>query len=222
MRTVRGGGLGIDVGAHVLHCVELASDGRVLRAESIAVDDPDELEGLLERLVRMDGGVAIDGPSAPSLLPHDADPSLSPKFRRARCGEIALGRARGIWVPWVTPAAGEPMPGWMAVAIRVHAAFSATGTETLETYPQAIFRTLADATLAPKSTVEGKRHRVGLLERAGVVAPGSGTWGHDWIDAAGAALVALHRATGRAVAVTCPADGGFPHDGSAIWLPGRG
>ena len=59
---MRRGGLGIDVGARLLHCVELDAGGAVVRAEAIAVHRFGELIGWAARV----GSVAIDAPSGPS------------------------------------------------------------------------------------------------------------------------------------------------------------
>ena len=69
--------------------------------------------------------VAIDAPSALSPLRHADDESLAPKFRVARCGEIALGRDRGVWVPWVSPCEGGDVAPWIAVGLSLFAAFAA-------------------------------------------------------------------------------------------------
>lgn len=204
-----GHGLGIDVAAEAVHCVELATDGSVVRAAVVARDRIGELVGW----ARAVGVVAIDAPLCLSTAPHRADATLAPKFRGARCGEVALGRERGIWVPWIGPAVAPP-DGWIATGLALAGAL-ADAAECLETFPQAVFRTLAGERVAPKSTRHGLAARVALLGAAGVGEPGLAMWSHDGLDAAAAALVALHRAEGRAEAVTCG------HDGSAIWLPGR-
>ena len=168
----------------------------------------DDLEAVVER-VRSLGPtrVAIDAPSARSSGPHAADAALSRKFRAARCGEVALGRDVGIWVPWVSPPDGAPLAPWIAVGFALFAAMP----DAVETFPHAVFRTLAGGARIPaKSTPEGLHRRVELLRGAGMAEPTLPLWGHDGLDAAACALVAADPA---ARAITCG------HDGSAIWLP---
>lgn len=99
---------------------------------------------------------------------------------------------------------------------RLRAAAGVAGAaELLEVFPQGIFRVLAGGPVASKMTPAGLAARADLLREAGISDAGLAMWGHDGLDAAAAALVALHHAQGRAEAVTCG------HDGSAIWLPAR-
>lgn len=83
----------------------------------------------------------------------------------------------------------------------------------VETYPHAVFRTLAAGPVGPKRAADGIAARVALLEAAGVREPRLGMWSHDSLDAIAAAVAALGVLDGSAVGVTCG------HDGSAIWLP---
>jgi predicted nuclease with RNAse H fold len=155
--------------------------------------------------------VAIDAPSALSALAHADDESLAPKFRVARCGEIALGREAGIWVPWVSPCEGDEVAPWIAVGLSLFFAFAEAGVDAVETYPHGVFRRLAGRErIAPKSSAEGRAQRIGLLRAAGVREVTLPLWDHDGLDALAAALVA---ADPSAEAVTCG------HDGSAVWLP---
>jgi hypothetical protein len=159
--------------------------------------------------------VAIDAPSALSPLAHAGDASLAPKFRAARCGEIALGREAGVWVPWVSPPADgtAPVAGWIEVGLALFGALGAAGFEAVETYPHAVFRALAGGRRIPgKSTPDGRRERVALLRAAGVVEPTLPLWDHDGLDACAAALVA---ASVEPRVLTCG------HDGSSIWLPSQ-
>ena len=203
-------GVGIDVGASRLHAVALGG-GRVRAA---AVLDPDP-QGVVEWLRSLDGPVArvaVDAPSGLSAGAHAGDDALAPKFRAARCGEIALGRERGVWVPWVSPPTDAvDVAGWIRVGLSVFEALGAAGYDAVETYPHAVFRALAGGKVPAKSTAEGLARRAGLLRAAGVEESTLPLWGHDGLDAAAAALVA---ADPDASAVTCG------HDGSAIWLPG--
>ncbi len=100
------------------------------------------------------------------------------------------------------------------------AAAAEVGVEAVETFPHAVFATLAGAVL------RNKQRPSGALARARTLAPLLGTpawvqmWSHDGLDALAAALVAWHVAHGSAQHVDCSGDGRWPtHDGSAIWLP---
>ncbi len=199
--------VGIDVGSRRLHAVALDAGAAVAGVGTFPADD---LRPLIAWTKRADA-VAVDSPDRWSTAPHRADEDLSPKFRNARCAEIALGRRCRIWVPWTTPT--EPVPGWIQVGIDV---FTALGElRPVETFPHAVFGVLAGGRrLAPKQSHAGARSRVELLEQAGMSGAWLEMWSHDALDAAAAALVALHRALGTAVEVTCG------HDGSALWLPG--
>jgi predicted nuclease with RNAse H fold len=204
--------VGVDVGARVLHAVVLDGSGRVAGVARWPADDPGEAVAAImgwaaERPEA--AGVGVDSPDAWSTAPHLGDGSLSPKFATARCGEIALGRRHGVWVPWTTPV--EPRPGtWMDAGIRLFAALRAAGLAAVEVYSHAVFAALAAGRrLRPKTSPAGRVQRLALL--APLALPPAA--GHDHLDAAAAALVALHHATGRARPVTCG------HDGSAIWLP---
>ena len=157
--------------------------------------------------------VAIDAPEALSTTPHAGDDSLSPKFRPARCAEIALGRELRIWVPWVTPTAAQPLPPWMDVGFRVFELAKASGAQVVEVFPHAGFRILAGGKVPSKQAAEGLRVRAGLLRERGVAIEALEMWSHDSLDALLAALVAYDVGQERAVRVGCG------HDDSAIWLP---
>jgi predicted nuclease with RNAse H fold len=207
---VSGAGVGIDVGASRLHLVALAGDRRVLSA---AVLPTTELADAVAFCVGVGPRrVAVDAPSGLSPSAHADDGTLAPKFRAARCGEIALGRDAGVWVPWVSPPIGAvDIAPWIAVGLALFDALADAGLEAVETYPHAVFRSLADGERVPaKSTAEGLRRRVQLLRAAGVEEPTLPMWGHDGLDAAAAALVAVDR---EPQVLTCG------HDSSSIWLP---
>jgi hypothetical protein len=90
-------------------------------------------------------------------------------------------------------------------------ALADAGLDAVETYPHAVFRSLAGGARVPaKSSPAGLARRVELLQEAGVREPTLPLWGHDGLDACAAALVA---ASNDPRVVTCG------HDGSAIWLP---
>lgn len=201
--------VGIDPGASAIHCIVLDAsrrmvDGRVLPADAL---------GELLEVAAGATAIAIDAPAALSTAPHADDPSVSPKFRPARCCEIALGRQHRLWVPWVTPVAGGAVPGWMQVGFRLYAELAANGYAPIEVYPHAGFRLLAGRILPKKTTLAGVRDRVAVLEAEEVVGPWMQLWSHDALDATLAALLALRASNGTAIPVGCG------HDGSAIWIP---
>lgn len=201
--------IGIDPGASAIHCLVLDDarsvvKGRVLPSNAIA------------DLVAFATGataIAIDAPAALSTAPHAEDPTISGKFRSARCCEIALGRQYRLWVPWVTPVAGAAVPDWMQVGFRLYDALAANGYAPIEVYPHAGFRLLGTTGLPKKTTLAGVQERVARLEAQGIVAPWIRLWSHDALDATLAALLALRAVDGTAVAVGCG------HDNSAIWIP---
>jgi predicted nuclease with RNAse H fold len=198
--------VGIDVGARELHCAALSSAGRVVGQAVLSASDP-------EALIRFAAGsaaIAIDAPEAPSTAPHAADEGLAPKFRRARCAEIQLGRGHGCWVSWATPTSA-PFAAWMEVGFTTFAALRRHGApELLEVYPFAAFRELAGrARLPRKQTRAGREERARLLRAAGVAHADLAALTHHALDALVAAVVARDHAR----PVTCG------HDGSRIWLP---
>jgi predicted nuclease with RNAse H fold len=201
--------VGIDLGAMAIHCVVLDEARRVVDGRVLASDASGELESVTAGTT----GVAIDAPAALSTAPHADDMALPPKFRHARCCEVALGREHRLWVPWVTPTAAGTLPGWMQVGLRLHAELAANGHAPIEVYPYAGFRLLAGGALPKKTTVEGVRKRVALLVAQGVAAGWMRLWSHDALDATLAALLALRARDGTAIPVGCG------HDGSAIWIP---
>ena len=205
---VSGSFVGIDVGADRLHVASLDADGRVA---ACAVFSSTQLPELVAGLDAAEV-VAVDAPAQMSSLPHARDTELAPKFRRARCAEIALGRDFRIWVPFVGPAE-RPAPAWMETGFAVFEALAGLGSVTIEVFPYAGFRVLADRPLPKKTTVGGLTQRVELLRDAGVRGRHLEMWSHDSLDALLGALVALHYAEARATMVGCG------HDESAIWLP---
>jgi len=179
----------------------------VARAEVVRAAESEQLLGLMKGVE----GLAVDSPGAWSTAPHAGDESVAPKFRLGRCGEIALGREYGIWVPWSTPP--EPQPGtWMATGIALFETLRAAGHDPVEAYPYGGFRLLAGGRLPKKTRVEGRSARAALLRAAGIEIDGLER-SHDFLDAALVALVARHRSLGTARVATCG------HDQSGIWLP---
>jgi predicted nuclease with RNAse H fold len=200
--------VGVDVSASRLYAVAVDVRKRVLDAAVFSAEEPAQLVEWAEGA----DAVAIDAPAQTSSAPHVGDTTLSPKFRLARCAEIALGREHGIWVPWVAPARA-PSEGWIAAGLRAFAALDVAGIRTLEVFPHAGFRLLAGSPLPRKTAPEGRLARVSLLQRIGVRERSLALWSHDGLDALVGALVALDAVNGSARRATCG------HDGSAIWLP---
>jgi predicted nuclease with RNAse H fold len=202
--------IGIDVATNRLNCVALEADGSLAAGRVYAAHEL----GALTAWAAEATVIAIDAPAALSTEPHVAENALSPKFRRARCAEIALGRDHGIWVPWTSPT-GPPGPGWIATGLELYSALAgSTRSELIEVFPYAAFRLLTrPARLAKKTSVAGMRQRIDALGAAGLCVEHLALWSHDSLDAAVAALVALQWRDGRAHPVTCG------HDDSAIWIP---
>jgi predicted nuclease with RNAse H fold len=190
--------VGIDVSADAAYVVVLGRDSRVLDCAVFA--DEMKAASAIGDATR----VAIDAPDRPSTLPHLADATLPPKFQTARCAEIAL-RAAGFAVPWTTPPTESKIPPWMQYGFRLWSQFREDGHEPLEVYPYAIFRLLADVKLPKKSRWSGRWARIEALRRAGVDEASLPMWGHDGLDAAAAALVALLAASGNAPPRPMPA-----------------
>ena len=208
--------VGVDLGASAIHLVILDASRRVIDGLVLAPEESGQLAALAGDATV----VAIDAPAVLSTAPHAADTSLSPKFRRARCCEIALGRRHQIWVPWVTPEPDGPVPAWMTVGFDLYRQLQANGSHPIEVYPYAGFRRLAGGSRLPKKTTPAGVHkRVELLQAQGVRADWLRLWSHDAIDAALAALLALGSRDGWALPVGC--DGGGEDDGSAIWVPAQ-
>ena len=209
--------VGVDVGAKALHAVRLDSDFAF--GDGI-VTEADDLTPFLEWLGDP-SVVAIDAPDRASTRPHRNDPKLKPKFQEARCAEVALTK-EGYWVPWVTP--DQPVEGsWIAVGIELFKAISEKSTaDRIEVYPHAGFRELAGGIQLPKKqSVAGIRRRSNLLREAGVRVRDLELWSHDSLDAALAAVIAVHRGREWAVKVECDRESKCSHDGSAMWLPRR-
>ena len=87
--------VGIDLGATSVHAVtvETAPDGRrvVVATGTFSASDLAPLADFCAGA----SGVAIDAPERPSRDPHGEDADLPPKFRHARCCEVASLRAPG-------------------------------------------------------------------------------------------------------------------------------
>ena len=204
--------VGVDLGQRRAHLVAL--DGGLGLASATVVDVAD-LESVRAYLEGAEV-VAIDAPEGLSAAPHVTDEALSRKFRPARCAEIALGRDHGIWVPWVTPTNGLPVPPWMDVGFRVFELARECGVRAVEVFPHAGFRVLEGGRIPSKQTAVGLRARARLLRERGVTVEGLEMWSHDSLDALLGALVAHDVARSTATRVGCG------HDESGIWLPAPG
>src|SRR4051812_18951425 len=123
--------VGIDLGTRALHVVTLQETRARMRVTDARVLTPDAKSDPAP-IVAAARAVAIDAPAAPSSGCHAGDESLAPKFRTARCGEIALGRGAAIWVPWPTPTGATDAPAWMQVGFAAWAAARAHAPEPIE------------------------------------------------------------------------------------------
>ena len=207
--------LGIDVGATLLYLVGLDSANRVALSR---VEAPSSFSRVLGEL-QSGTWVAIDAPDEQQNPRHLSDETLAPKFRPARCAEVALGR-RGHWVPWVTPVLGIEAPGWMLTGFRIWQMARVSGMRAIEVYPHAAFRVLSPSNaLAKKQSPEGVRQRIELLKAAGLQWQAAMKWTHDFLDAAVAAVVARDARSGTAEQVLCEHTDASQPDGSSIWLP---
>lgn len=201
--------VGIDLGQRRVHVIAL--DGGLALGDARVID-VDQLQSLRE-ILEWAYVVAIDAPEALSTAAHEGDETLSPKFRTARCAEIALGREHGIWVPWVTPTAAQPLAPWMQVGFDVFELAKSGRAQVVEVFPHAGFRVLASGKVPSKQNAQGLRARAELLKSRGVAIEALEMWSHDSLDALLAALVAHDVGQGSAVRVGCG------HDASAIYLP---
>jgi hypothetical protein len=219
--------VGIDLGTRFVHLVtvtpgagpgsscgatpERAAHPRVVDRDSFAATDLDRLVAYCATATT----VAIDAPEELSRGAHLDDFTLPPKFRTARCCEIAAWKDHGQPpVPWVTPMTGEAVPAWMATGFAVWDALKAAGHRPLEVFPAGCFHGLNGGRWPPrKPRPAGRRVRLALLaDLVGLPADATG-WTHDTIDAAVLAVVAHQgRAAARPMSHVCP-DG----DGSVMW-----
>lgn len=202
--------VGIDVSARAAHCVALSPTGWV---EEVWLHDWEELSTLIVAVAQATT-VAVDAPAELSTARHARDVTLSPKFRRARCAEIALGHDHRVWVPWVTPTE-PPASDWISHGLELFRVLRAAGVDTIEVYPHAGFRVLGGSPIPSKRTAAGIAARAALLRRAGVAESTLEMWSHDGLDALMGAVIAR----GPRLAVCHE---GESCDGSTIWLPALG
>jgi predicted nuclease with RNAse H fold len=206
--------VGIDLGATAICAVKLEGTDGLPSVADVRVFVPDDLDKL-EQFCDGASAVAIDAPAMLSTYPHGDDEDLPPKFRPARCCEVASLKVAGVpAVPWITPLAGAEVSGWMHTGFRVWEALSSHAP--MEVYPHACFYRLNGGKQpVSKQKAEGRLERVGLLRSYVELPVGAEVWSHDGLDAAVAALVA-HQGRDGAVQV--------PHectnfDGSELWVP---
>jgi predicted nuclease with RNAse H fold len=204
--------VGIDLGATAIYAV------KVMVGEAVSVVDarvylPEALDGLVA-FCAGSSAVAIDSPAGPSVGAHYRDMDVPPKFRSARCSEVASWEAPDVpAVPWTTPLASVDPPGWMATGFRVWQALSRH--QPMEVYPYACFYRLNGSKRPPsKQQPEGRLRRAELLRRWLDLPLGIEVWSHDGLDATVAALVA---AQGRKGADLVPHQCAH-HDGSELWV----
>jgi hypothetical protein len=155
--------IGIDPGASAIHCVVLDDARRVIDGQVLPSDAIADLIALATGAT----AIAIDAPAALSTAPHAEDPTISGKFRMARCCEIALGRQHRLWVPWVTPVAGAAVADWMQVGFRLYAELTAQRHAPIEVYPHAGFQLLGSSKLPKKTTLGGIQERWRAWRRRG-------------------------------------------------------
>lgn len=203
---------GVDVSSRALHAVAIDDAGRVLDRRVIPASRMDDLAALVAGAAV----VAVDAPSGWSEGRHLDDADLPPKFRTARCGEVALRARYGDAVPWPTPAGPGERTGWMEAGIAVHERL-ADVARTVEVFPHAAFLRLAGTRRLPrKSSPAGALRRAELLASAVEVDVDELVrWSVDDRDALAAAVTARDVARGRSAIAACDAH----LDAAAIHLP---
>ncbi len=199
---------GVDVGAGRIHAVRLArgAEGRWAVTGCYSGPAGPALVDLCVGATR----VAVDAPGGLSLGSHLDDTNVAPKFRTGRCSEIPVPGVPA--VPWVTPSERSSAPGWMLAGFGVWDLLAEQGIEAVETFPAAGFHRLGGGRWPPpKGRPAGQSARLALLRSRMDLPVDAEGWGHDYLDAAMAALVA---ADGAPLAHSCARP-----DGSSMWLP---
>jgi predicted nuclease with RNAse H fold len=200
---------GVDVGASVVHGALVRRAGRRCEFVGARSGPPSAVAEWCGAAVR----VAVDAPGGLSAGAHLDDFSVAPKFRTGRCSEVPIPG----WppVPWVTPGSGSAaaVPGWMASGFELWDGLCGYGTNAVETFPAgAFYRLNGRRWPPPKSSSAGRGCRLALLSGRVDLPPAAAGWGHDQIDAVGAAVVA---ALGHPAPHHCPRP-----DGSVMWVLG--
>jgi len=206
--------VGLDPATHAVWAVRLRNADGPAEVADTALMDP---AGEASVLFFCDGVtvVAVDAPDGPSEGRHLDDETLPPKFRQARCAEVAP-RSQGISVPWTTRVA-NPDP-WMVTGFRLWQLLRYHQHRVVETFPYAVYHRLIGARPARKGTPQGLRQRLDALHPFVTPPPFVQAWGHDGVDALAAVCVAAACARGAGVEVRCrPSDPG-QHDSSRISL----
>ncbi len=207
--------VGVDVGAESMHAVVVESGGGATVVVDSLVVLPDEIGDLVD-LARSADRVAIDAPGGVSRAVHrdDAKGTMPNKFKKARCGEIAVGVEHGLWVPWVTPMKVEETPKWMRAGFVLWESLVEAGVEIRETYPAGCFYALnGGAWPSSRELAAGLRRRLELLADLVALPDHTALWGPPAVDALLAALVASWPD-----AISC-GHGDEGHDGTVMWLP---
>lgn len=176
----------IELGQRRIHGVALDQDLTLANTWITDAAEMHALAGLLQD-ARV---IAIDAAGGLSSAPHHDDQSLSPKFRSARCAEIALGRDRRISVPWATPTEEQPSPGMDARGI--------PGVRHRTSIGRPPHRGLSLRRLSraggheDRFQADGSRpaSACGATDALGMSIDGLEMWSHDSLDACLAALIA--------------------------------
>lgn len=214
--------LGIDLSAR--RGLDLAVlDERLRLSTLVHLPDLEATLGWLDRQAPAPLAIGIDAPqgfrlpllSDPATRAALVPPPAEGRYRRYRVCDYQLAR-RGIGL-YLSPAADEPVSGWMAVGFALFAALRERGFRTpiglddtaatlLEVYPYAAFVTLLGAVPPSKATPGGLAIRRRALESAGVTGLPA-VMGHDALDAVAAALATAAFVASRGCALGDPAEG---------------
>jgi predicted nuclease with RNAse H fold len=197
--------VGIDVSASAFHLIGVAAGEVVVGS---VLDDVEDVVAACTGAAR----IAIDAPGAPARGVHAEEPGRPAKVRAGRCGEVAAAEQLGVWVPWVTQAAGR-CPPWMESGFALWVALAQAGHAPIEVYPAGSVWLQARRWPPKKTTVAGLTARRALLEAHLRLPPFAELWSHDAVDATIAAAVA---AQGEGALCATHAEAGC--DGSAIWF----